>query len=127
MVRRRSHLNSYKKATKELFEGKTFDTPKPIELLLRMFTKLTTFRDKENAIVLDFFAEAPPLEPMQSCSSTPKTKENENSSWFSFLKPVMKSPKHSRLVKISLKSTSWRSAGPGTKIKEEKFHQLLLI
>ena len=39
----------------ELFEGKTFDTPKPIELVLRML-KLTTFRDKENAIVLDFFA-----------------------------------------------------------------------
>lgn len=38
-----------------LMGGKTFDTPKPVELIHRML-KLTTFKDKNNAIILDFFA-----------------------------------------------------------------------
>lgn len=34
--------------------GATFDTPKPIELILRML-KITTFLDKDS-IILDFFS-----------------------------------------------------------------------
>lgn len=39
----------------ELMGAKTFDTPKPVELVSRML-KLVTFKDKENALVLDFFS-----------------------------------------------------------------------
>jgi len=39
----------------DLMSGKTFDTPKPIELIHRML-KLTTFKDKDEAIILDFFS-----------------------------------------------------------------------
>ena len=39
-----------------LMEGKTFDTPKPVELIKRML-KLFTFEDKNNQpLILDFFA-----------------------------------------------------------------------
>lgn len=39
---------------KKLMDGATFDTPKPIELILRML-KMMTFADK-NALILDFFS-----------------------------------------------------------------------
>lgn len=39
----------------ELMENKTFDTPKPIELVYRML-KLMTFTDRKNALILDFFS-----------------------------------------------------------------------
>ncbi|MFV0290162.1 MAG: site-specific DNA-methyltransferase, partial [Mangrovibacterium sp.] len=39
---------------KSLMEDKTFDTPKPIELIIRML-KLTTFTNK-SALILDFFS-----------------------------------------------------------------------
>jgi len=39
----------------DLMGGKTFDTPKPVELIHRML-KLTTFKDKDPAIILDFFS-----------------------------------------------------------------------
>jgi len=39
----------------KLMDGKSFDTPKPVELIHRML-KLMTFDDRSNAIVLDFFS-----------------------------------------------------------------------
>jgi len=48
------HNHSAAESLKKLLEGKIFDSPKPIELLIKML-KLTTFSDASD-IILDFFS-----------------------------------------------------------------------